>query len=258
MGFWSSVKSGFKKIGEGVKEIYHAVKEKGKEICERVSERVQVWTDRAERAFDKAKTYVKEKITEYKVKKKHPTYVPTKPDQKIARDAKEYLENKFPHGIKESMRNTPSEGRVKVIKEVISAASQILDVEVNKVELFEPTRETGNVCGFYNRMDNTMHINAYMLLSDRTELAQEQIYTVFHELIHARQWSAVTGKKDYGYSQETLLEWANNFKPENYISPEESDEGYRRQPLERDAFGFEALIKDEFTIEDFIKYNTKK
>lgn len=256
MGFWSSVKSGFKKIGEGVKEIYHAVKEKGKEICERVTERVQVWTDRAERAFDKAKTYVKEKIHEYKVKKKHPGYVPTKPDQVSAREAKRYLDNKFPHGIKESMKHTTSEGRVKAIKEVVTEASRILDVNINRVELFESTRETGNVCGFYNRNDNTLHINAYMLMNDRTELAQEQIYTVFHELIHARQWAAVTGKKDYGYSPETLLEWANNFN--NYIPCTESDEAYRKQPLERDAFGFEAIIKGEFSIEDFIKYNSKK
>jgi hypothetical protein len=74
-------------------------------------------------------------------------------------------------------------------------------------------------------------------------LIEEQIYTIFHELKHARQWAAVLGEKDYGYSDELLQKWGENMQ--NYIPPYESDEAYRKQPMELDTFGFESILKGE-------------
>ena len=266
MGWWSSLKEKAKSVGHRLKETWQEVKEAGRKIINNVSERIDTWTDRAERAYNEVKTKivetyndvktkVKEKIKEHKIRSKHPGYVPTKPDQKIAEESKEFLERKFRRGIRETMRNQTPEERIQTIKEVVKEASQILDVDVDKVEFYQLDSDMGKTCGYFNRDENSLNLNAYMITCDRMDLVEEQVYTVFHELIHARQWAAVIGKKDYGYTSETILEWANNFFI--YVPPTVSDEMYRRQPLERDAFGFEALIKGEYTVEDFVKYNSK-
>ena len=266
MGFWSSVTSAVRRGCDWVKDKYQDLKEKGREICDRVADRISDWTDRAERKYEEVKekikqTYhetkekVKDAIKGWQVRSTHPGYVPTKPDQEAARKAKDYLDSKFRRGVKETLQDMTSWERVETIKDVVNQASEILNVKVDDIELYAPDEFNQGTCGYFNREDNTLHINAYMITCDRAELVEEQVYTVFHELMHARQFAAVTGKKDYGYPPETLLDWAQNFK--NYISPGESDEGYRHQPLERDAFGFEAILKGEFTIEEFVKHNTK-
>ena len=58
-----------------------------------------------------------------------------------------------------------------------------------------------------------------------------------------RQWFAIKGEQDYGYSPELLYSWAINWKNENYITFMESDEGYRNQPIEFDAFAFEEQFR---------------
>ena len=248
MGLWSSLKEKAKSVGRRLKENWQEVKEAGRKIIVAVSERVEIWTDKAKRAFE-------EKIKEYKIRSKYPGYVPTEPDQKIAAESKKFLDQEFRRGIRETMRNQIPEERIQTIKDVVKKASQILDVDVDKVDFYQLSSEMGKICGYFDRQENSLYLNAYMITCDRVDLVEEQVYTVFHELIHARQWAAVTGKKDYGYASETILEWAKNFA--DYVPFTVSDEMYRRQPLERDAFGFEALIKGEYTVEDFGKYNGK-
>jgi len=257
MGLFSWVKEKYQDLKEKCREI----KEKARDFCDNLSTRMENWREKAERKYEEIKETVgeikekaKEKIREIKVRHKHPGYKPTKPDQELATKAKTYLDNKFPRGIKETLRDQTSEERLNTINQVVSDASSIMDVKVNSVEYFEPDPAHRSICGFYDRDTNTMHLNAYMVTSDHPELSTEQVYTVFHEMVHARQWAAVTGKKDYEYPPETILEWAYNFR--NYIYPVEGDRDYRKQPLERDAFGFEAIIKGEVTIEEFIKYNS--
>lgn len=244
------------KISQGTtrfKEALHEVKEKARDFCDRASARIQMWEKKAKEKFNELKTKAKEKFREIEVRIRYPNYRPTKPDQDAAKRSKTFLDNKFSRGVKETLRNQSSEERLETIKEVVHNASQILDVKVNDVEYYVPPKERRYECGYFDRSDNTLHVNMEMITSDHVELAQEQIYTIFHELMHARQWVAVTGKKDYGYPPETLIEWANNFQ--NYISPVEGDREYRRQPLERDAFGFEAIIKGKVTVEELLKYN---
>ena len=102
-------------------------------------------------------------------------------------------------------------------------------------------------CGYYSHSDRSLHINAALILSGKPQLIEEQVYTIFHELKHARQWAAVEGKlndvKDYGYSDEQIRIWAENF--DHYIPISVSDELYRKQPVESDAFGFETILKGE-------------
>lgn len=282
MGWWSDFKSKVKEkatqLGNAVvstwqevkqttREVWHEIKETTRDVVEYVSDRVQHWTDRAKDAYHRAeqkikqvyhdtKEKVKEKIKEYKVRTKHPKYVPTKPDQEIATEAKNYIDRKFPRGISQTLMEMPPQERVKAFEEIVTDAAGILDVKIDGINAFTPGEDQINTCGYYRWDDNTLHLNRWMIASDNPRLVEEQVYTVFHELMHARQYAAVTGKKNYEYPKETLLEWAYNFK--NYVGPQEDPERYRKQPLERDAFGFESIIKGEFSIEDFIKYNGKK
>ena len=50
------------------------------------------------------------------------------------------------------------------------------------------------------------------------------------------QWDAVAGRNAHGYSEGLIAVWKRNFQ--DYIAPEESDEGYVKQPVEWDASSF--------------------
>lgn len=265
MGFFSSLREKVRSVTGTIKDKWQEIKEKGRKVIEHVSERIETWSERAEQKFREIKTAVvetvkevKEEVKEFikgcKIRTKHPGYVPSPPDQKIATESKEYLDRKFRIGIKETIKHQSPEQRIETVKDVIQEAARIMDVKVDKVDFYQPEGEMKRVCGYYDRTENSLNLNAYMITGDNLALVEEQIYTVFHELLHARQWAAVTGKKDYGYTPEKLLEWAINFQ--HYIPCTVDDELYRRQPLERDAFGFEAIIKGEFTIGDFKKHNS--
>lgn len=135
-----------------------------------------------------------------------------------------------------------------LFNEVFNDACEIMEV---KLDSFHYDEMKGKLSGFYRGRDNSLHLNAYMVTSEHPELAEDQFYTIFHELYHTRQHEAAFGRKDYGYSAEQRLEWALNYR--NYTDPGEDDEAYLKQPLERDAYGFEAIVKGRVSVEDFIK-----
>ena len=107
-----------------------------------------------------------------------------------------------------------------------------------------------SLCGGYRHRDNSLRLNLAMIVSDEPELFREQVSTIFHELVHARQHEAVfalaNGKpyEEYGYSVEDLQVMANNFL--NYITPGENYEAYTKQPVEAEAYWFEEQIKPSF------------
>lgn len=175
-------------------------------------------------------------------------YHPEKPDVEVALKCKEYLFDFFPNGINEKIQNMSPEELLELFKQIEKDAEQILDVQIDNVDYYSTSEQPAcGYCGFYNRTDNSFHINAAFILSGQPELIEEQVYTIFHELKHARQWAAIEGKlkgdKDYGYSDEQIRIWAENLK--HYIPIFVSDELYRKQPVEMDAFGFELIIKGE-------------
>ena len=43
MRLWSSFVSGVKKTATAIKETYHEIKEKARDICDRVSTRIEEW-----------------------------------------------------------------------------------------------------------------------------------------------------------------------------------------------------------------------
>lgn len=203
--------------------------------------RISFW--RARRKYiEQEREYIEQ------LEKMDAAYHPEKPDVVVALKCREYLAEMFPYGIKERTQSLSKEELLALFHQVEKDAEKIMDVEVGTVDFYvtdEPPACTS--FGLYNHEGNSLRINAAFILSGNPVLVEEQIYTLFHELKHARQWAAVEGKhrgtKDYGYSDEQIRVWSENF--DHYIPFLVSDEWYRKQPVEHDAFGFETILKGE-------------
>lgn len=171
-------------------------------------------------------------------------YRPDKVDVALARECKEYLWEMFPNGIGAKVEQMTDEEILALFHQIIKDAESIMGLKLDNIDLYTSAEwPLGYYCGYYNHQDNSLHINAAFLLSGNVSLIEEQVYTIFHELKHARQWAAVVGDIDFGYSQETLQQWAESFQM--YIPSSENDEAYRKQAVELDAYGFETILKGE-------------
>lgn len=175
-------------------------------------------------------------------------YHPEKTDVEMAQKCKEYLVEMFPEGITERTRNMSQEELMELFKKLTEDAQLLMDVHVGNVEFYASDNPLiCNNCGFYSHEKDSLFINAAFILSGEPAMVEEQVYTVFHEMKHARQWAAIEGKlhgtKDYGYSDEQIRIWAENL--ERYVPSFVDDELYRKQPVEADAFGFETILKGE-------------
>ena len=148
-------------------------------------------------------------------------YHPERPDVELAQKCKEYLSEVFPYGVESKTQNMSQEELIEFFRQLEKGAEQIMGVNVN--------------ANFYAAPDQPA-INK-----------EEQVYTIFHELKHARQWAAIEGylysTHDFGYSEQQIREWATNF--DHYIPSFVDDEWYQKQPVENDAFGFESILKGE-------------
>lgn len=218
---------------ENVKDFFSS-------ILNKIRERSNAWNEHRQRLRERS-DYIRQ------IEQFESTYCPEEPDQKLALRVQQYLEEKFPNGIEERLSQMSVDELPDFFIEIEKEAEEIMDVTTEETVIVYPTTEEENMkygCGFYNRKDNLLCINGVYLYSGDTELIKEQIFTIFHELKHARQWAAIEHRKDYGYSEELIQVWEQNMR--NYISPYESDEAYRKQPVELDTFGFEEQLKEGY------------
>lgn len=231
----NAVRNGVKTLAEGAVSVVKTVVQKGRELIVRAEEKIVNFVD-------KQVHRIKERVA----RKKYRVEVlgggheinEEKPDHKVVNDCTNYLKSKFPSGIASTLKGQTAEQREQTIRTVFKDAKEIMGVEDVDVEVSD---EIGTACGYYVRGENKVYINkAYLRLED-PQCACEQVFTVFHELNHARQCAAVAGKKDYGYSDQRLYEWALNWK--YYISHIVSDKAYRMQPMEADSFRLEEKLK---------------
>ena len=132
------------------------------------------------------------------------------------------------------MRAMDIESRKKMMENLVGKAATAMQVKLDGIS-FEDVKGYG----LYSARDNRIVIsNAYLEIDGEVV---ESIKTIFHELKHAVQYHAIAPNGNiWGYSQETLIAWANNFQ--NYIPPGTDPEGYFFQPVEIDAFGFECTL----------------
>ena len=230
-------KGKFEQAVNWTKEKIQEVKEKTAIIVERIGEKVERWGT-------KIKEFVKPKSA------KKP-YLPEPTEIEAIGRAKDTIGQHFPNGIEDTLTNMNESQRIETFQNFVQDA--IVDLNLDKtnlnVQIVSPeTEEEMSVFGYFSRSDNTLFVNAEFIVCDNLELAKEQVFTVYHELLHARQWAAVcawasTPQGDtFGYSVNRILEYANNYG--HYTSPIEDRERYREQPLERDAYGFESKLKE--------------
>ncbi len=245
MGFFSWVK-------EKTSQAVGWVKEK--------SEQVVNWTREKIQEVKEATISVVENIGETLVRwgnkitdtvKKPNIYTLEQTDVEAGQKAIDTIERHFPSGIKETLETQSGEQRIETFHEL--AQDAISDMQLDEtnldIQIVPPrTEEEKAVLGYFSNKDNTLYINAEFIVCDNLELAKEQVYTIYHELMHARQWAAVcswasTPPGDtLGYSKDKILEYVNNFA--YYIQPEWDREAYRCQPIETSAYGFETELKN--------------
>ena len=210
--------------------------------CESATEKLRTQTKELEKTRQKWEDRYEHWNHVSKVESSKGKYHLEKPDIGLRESSTSYLETKFPQGITNTMANQSNSERVDTIQNVVKDVAKIFDVKIDSIDFFEPQNMAQlRTMGFYYREDNSINLNIAYIVSENPRNARDQVLTIFHEMMHARQWAAATRQKDYGYSNERLVEWIYNFY--NYIPAYESDEAYRKQPLERDAFGFEAELE---------------
>lgn len=171
-------------------------------------------------------------------------YTPNTIDIVLAHKCQAYIDAHMPNGLVDVLKDMSFEERKEYVSAITKDFAEIMDVDISDVMFFSPRyREELFYLGQFERDSNTIVLNdAFLSTLEAPELTEHVVLTILHELKHARQYSAVMGNNDYGYDQALLDDWRYDFA--FYIHPEESDEAYRNQPLERDTFGWtETQIK---------------
>ena len=226
----TNVTSGFHKVVANVADFCG-----NKELCE--SEK------RLQKEYESKNEIWRRRLDELKVKDRFETNwaEAESPDVKIVKEVTTFFDQRYEHKAKKTIASMSPLERTKEVEDVALKLGEIMGVKVNRVIIYIPDHQENNYCGYYNRSEETININIRQLFSEDSRALVDVISTVAHELYHARQWNAVSGKEDYGYSAEKIVEWGENFL--RYYPPEYGPL-YYYQPLESSARGFENAIKD--------------
>lgn len=245
MGFWSSLKE--VAIGVGSAIVNGVVK--AVDCTLQVCQAVATVTANGCR-------WARDKIREWTTPKAPTDSVPAsviKADQPLVENSIGAIKEHFPSGVVQTALLSNPEDRKKKVEELVPIAARALGIKnPPTLDFFIPDsiEQMNSLCGGYRQRENTLRLNLAMIVSEEPELFREQVSTIFHELVHARQHEAVSalaeGKpyEEYGYSVEDLQVLASNFL--NYITPEENYEAYTKQPVEAEAYWFEEQIKPSF------------
>ena len=245
MGFWSSLKSVAASVGNAVVKGVVKTVDCTLQVCQAVA---TVTADACRKTRDKIREWTTPKTPKDPVP---PTV--KRADEPLVENSIGAIKEHFPAGVVETATNSNPEDRKKKIEELVPIASRAMGIKTPPtLDFFVPDsiEQMTSLCGGYRHRDNTLRLNLAMIVSDEPELFREQVSTIFHELVHARQHEAVSalanGKpyEEYGYSVEDLQVMANNFL--NYITPGENYEAYTKQPVEAEAYWFEEQIKPSF------------
>ncbi|MBR4562834.1 MAG: hypothetical protein IKO26_00060 [Paludibacteraceae bacterium] len=245
----SRTMQGLNAIGVGVGTLiergalalnWNSIAQASKEFVENRELSRQKWKERAERAQ-------RDRIIGENIKPEN-SVPPTKEMRALAEQCIQIVENNISSkSLNECLASQTPEERMEFIQKLANDFQEKTKIILNPVQYYA---NPGLDFGFYNREDNSIHINAVFLTSDNIFFVKEQVFTLFHEMMHALQWHSVkqvveTGKADL-FSANQVAEWAENFLPGRYIRSGVDFEGYRNQPLERDAYWLEWAMKNQF------------
>ena len=180
------------------------------------------------------------------VKKTKYEYKPESIDITLSQNLKTKLDEI--KAVEEMSAKSPAE-RIDFVENTL--VPQIIDtMDLDKTNLtFNWYNANNGELGYYSESDRSLNININVLNSTDTNAIKVVLNTVIHEFKHAQQYDEITGRKDHGYSKELKEKWKENM--ENYISPDESDEGYMKQPVELDAWEFADSVIPDGLLESF-------
>ena len=172
-----------------------------------------------------------------------------KPDIELTKKCAKYIHDKFPNGFAAYYHNSTLDERIDLVRTMTYELAEVYGVNISDVVFFTPNIEREiRTAGQFSPNDNSVQLNFSLLVSPNRASFTDMMLTVLHELKHARQWAAKSGWYDYGYSPELLFSWSANWINGNYIDFMVDDEGYRKQPLEADAFAFMEQFRNYFTL----------
>ncbi len=201
-----------------------------KDKAQAIGDKIQGWVDRYKKwraAIKRHRDYLQSVLDS------EPEYEPEAVDVELSNRLKQKLGEIKGGKILEHIKSLNLEQRMEFFEKVLfPLIANSLDVDVK----FNGWFQHESVAGFYSEEIRGIMLNTLFLACDSDYALNVMINTVIHECKHAMQHDAVAGRKTHGYSKELIEKWRTNFQ--DYIQPEESDEGYVKQPVEWDASGF--------------------
>lgn len=217
-------------VGHKIRQGYEWLKSKAKAV----SDKIQEWYNRykAYRARLKRHREYLDSVLDSSL-----DYIPEQPDIELQRKLKDALDSMEDGHLFEHIKSLPFEERKKYFEEVLLPS---VCKEMNITPKFLGWFQHTSTAGYYNEEHQGIAINELFLASDNDYVLRVMINTIVHECKHAMQWDAASGRNKHGYSDALIAEWKRNF--DDYISPEESDEGYVKQPVEWDASSFAEAV----------------
>ena len=213
-------------IGSKIKKGYEWLKAKAKSICDKVNawyERYKQYRDRLKRHREYVDSVLDSSLD----------YSPEKTDIDLRERLTKVLGEIEGGKLFEHIKSLSFEKRKEYFEKTLLP---LICKERNVTPDFIGWFQDNNTVGFYRESDHGIALNELFLTTDNDYVLRTIINTVIHECKHAMQWDAVSGRDTHGYSQNLINIWTCNFN--DYISPEESDEGYVKQPVEWDASSF--------------------
>ena len=238
---------GIEGIKQGAKDIWNDISAEFNGLWNSVSDRISGMINNISEKIDKRK-YILSII------RSNLKYNPEPPDVILSQSLISWFAEA---DIVNSIKNLSEEGKIDYLQNTLRPKlNEIMGINIPQYSWFD--RDTkfydanGNLIDFSTTFgfhyadeqnQHFMYINSDYLSSNDDNAISILLNTILHESKHARQYDAVNGLSDFGYSKELLDSWSINFQ--KYISSEESDEGYMKQPIELDAWFFsEEIIYD--------------
>lgn len=213
-------------IGGKIKKGYEWLKTQAKSICDKI----RTWHERYVQYLERAKLH-REYIDS--VLDSSLDYNPEENDISLRERLTKVLGEIEGGNLFEHIKSLSFEQRKLYFEKILLP---LICKEMNITPDFIGWFQDNNTIGFYREADHGIALNELFLTTDDEYVLRTIINTVIHECKHAMQWDAVSGRNTHGYSQDLIDSWERNFN--DYISPEESDEGYIKQPVEWDASSF--------------------
>lgn len=213
-------------IGGKIRHGYEWLKSKAQSIVDNI----QAWYKRYKqhRARLKAHREYLDSVLDSEL-----DYTPQQVDVKLKEHLTEVLADIEDGHLFDHLKSLSFDKRKKYIE---NALLPLICREMNVTPTFLGWFQDNNTVGVYREDLQGIALNELFLTTDDEYVLRTIINTVIHECKHAMQWDAVAGRNTHGYSQDLIDTWKKNFA--DYISPEESDEGYVKQPVEWDASSF--------------------